>query len=90
MYTKLEFDVCKHNLQVIIADGGVQVFIGDNEPFMEWRSSTIKKSELTNLRVARGWGGFGTYKINAERRPKTEQEIVVCQGAADGLVSLVN
>ena len=89
-HTKSEFDVFKHNLQITIADGGVQVFTGDNEPFMEWQSSTIVKSELTNLLVAGGWGGYGTYKINAERRPKTEQEIVVCQGAADGLVSLVN
>ena len=43
-HTKSEFDVFKHNLQVTIADGGVQVFIGDSEPFIEWRSSTIKKS----------------------------------------------
>ena len=83
-HTKWDFDVFKHFLQVTIADGIVQVFIGENEPFMEWRNPAINKTELTNLLVSGGWGGYGTWKINAENRPKSEQEISVCQRAAGG------
>jgi len=66
LHTKGEFDTFKHNLQVTVADGIVQVFNGDEQPFMEWKSSSIKKSELTNLLVSGGWNGFGTWKIDAQ------------------------
>ena len=78
------FDVFKHSLQVTIADGIVRVFNGESEPFIEWRNTAINKTELTNLLVSGGWGGYGTWKINAENRPKSEQEISICQRAAGG------
>ena len=65
-HTKAEFDEFKHSLQVTVADGIIQVFNGGVEPFMEWKSSTIKKTELTNLLVSGGFNGFGTWEVDAQ------------------------
>merc|ERR1711892_932568 len=65
-HTKAEFDEFKHSLQVTVADGIIQVFNGAVEPFMEWKSSTIKKTELTNMLVSGGFNGFGTWEVDAQ------------------------
>merc|ERR1711892_1044679 len=44
----------------------IEIVIGGWEPFMEWKSSTIKKTELTNLLVSGGFNGFGTWEVDAQ------------------------
>jgi len=66
-HTKAEFDEFKHNLQVTVADGIIQVFNGGAEPFMEWESETIVKTELTNMLVSGGHHGSGTWTVKAQK-----------------------
>ena len=87
-HDRSELVAFRHNVQVTVADGIVQVFNEtlQHQLVMEWQSSTIVKSELTNLLVSGGYGGYGMWKINAERKPKTKEELSACQGAVDGYI----
>jgi len=80
-----EFDAFKHDLRVVVNDGIVQVFktqASDAEPFMEWKSETIVKAELTNLLVTGGYQGSGSWKIDGRKiqntpPPRTWYEIYI-------------
>ena len=87
-HDRSELVAFRHNVQVTLADGIVQVFNEtlQHQLVMEWQSSTIVKSELTNLLVSGGYGGYGMWKINAERKPKSKEELSACQGTVDGYI----
>ena len=61
-HSKTFYNNVRGNIQVYVSDGELKIRV-NGEDFLQYKDSSIKKSELKYLLLSGGWGGQGTYKI---------------------------